>query len=99
MGVGKKIDDVISLYEHQDLFQSVAQRSGVKLQELRAIAIWSDVVRDSRNTIHFGVEPSVANTYEKVAALLIGAVPNLRVLYHLKKVADEVAVSLIKAEV
>jgi hypothetical protein len=50
--------------------------------------VWSDAVRDSRNTIHFGVAPTTPNTYEKVAALLLGAVPNVRVLYQVKNAAD-----------
>ena len=33
------------------------------------------------------------NTYEKVAALLIGAVPALRLLYTVKKAADELGYS------
>lgn len=91
IGIGKKIEDVIVLYERQDIFQSVAELSSVKLQELRTTAVWSDAVRDSRNTIHFGVEPSMTNTYEKVAALLIGAVPHFRILYRIKGAADEIS--------
>jgi hypothetical protein len=90
VGIGKKIEEVIALYERQDIFQRVAEVSGVKLQELRTSAIWSDAVRDSRNSIHFGVEPAMANTYEKVAALLVGAVPNFRILYRLKNAANAI---------
>lgn len=81
LGIGKKIEIIVSLYERQDLYSPIAERSGVSVQELRTAASWSDTVRDSRNTIHFGVEPSVPNTYEKVAALLLGAVPYLRIIY------------------
>lgn len=87
-GVLRKIKAVITVYEHQDVFQDVARASGIRLEELRSVTIWSDAVRDSRNTIHFGVQPSSPNTYEKVSALLIGAVPHIRVLYRLKEAAD-----------
>jgi hypothetical protein len=87
-GTLKKIKAVITVYEQQDVFETIARASGIRLEELRSVAIWSDAVRDSRNTIHFGVHPSTPNTYEKVSALLIGAVPHIRVLYRLKDSAD-----------
>jgi hypothetical protein len=87
-GVGKKIATVITLYERQDLFSPVTERSGISVRELRTAANWSDTIRDSRNTIHFGVEPSIPNSYEKVAALLLGAVPYLRMIYQVKAACD-----------
>jgi hypothetical protein len=83
IGIGKKIEIVVSLFERQDLYSHVSESTGVSIQQLRSTASWSDTVRDSRNTIHFGVEPSVPNSYEKVAALLLGAVPNLRIIYRI----------------
>jgi hypothetical protein len=91
LGVFRKIDAVIGMYEHSEVFSPVTKASGIRLQELRAVAVWSDAVRDSRNTIHFGVQASVPNTYEKLAALLIAAVPNVRVLYRLKESTDALA--------
>ena len=55
IGTFKKIEAVLAIYDHQDVFRPVAQASGIRLQELRSVAVWSDAVRDSRNTIHFGV--------------------------------------------
>lgn len=69
----------------------IVKASGVRLQELKSVAVWSDAVRDSRNTIHFGVEPAVPNTYEKLAALLIAAVPNVGTLYKIKDSAEKMA--------
>jgi hypothetical protein len=89
VAIGKKIQDVLAIYEHQDIFGSIAKQSRVSLQELRSIALWSDVVRDSRNTIHFGVQPAIQNTYEKIAALLLGAVPNFRQIYHLRAIVEQ----------
>jgi hypothetical protein len=88
LGIAKKIEIIVSLYERQDLYSPIAERSGVSVQELRTVASWSDTVRDSRNTIHFGVEPSVPNTYEKVAALLLGVVPYLRMIYQVKDACE-----------
>ena len=88
MGAYRKIEAVLTMYDHQELFGPVSKSSGVKLQELRLVAVWSDAVRDSRNTIHFGVAPATPNTYEKLAALLLGAVTNVRILYRIKASAD-----------
>lgn len=88
MGPLRKVEVVLAIYDHQELFGPITKASGVRLQELRTVAIWSDAVRDSRNTIHFGVTPTTPNTYEKVAALLIGAVPHIRILYRVKEAAD-----------
>jgi hypothetical protein len=88
IGIGKKIEIIVTLYERQDLYSVIAERSGVSIRELRTAASWSDTVRDSRNTIHFGVESSVPNTYEKVAALLLGVVPYLRMIYQVKAACE-----------
>lgn len=88
LGTYRKIEAILTMFDRQDIFASLSTGSGTRPKELQSIAVWSDSVRDSRNTIHFGVAPSTPNTYEKVAALLIGAVPNVRVLYRLKEFAD-----------
>lgn len=90
MGTYRKIEAVLTMFDHQELFGQVSKSSGVRLQELRSVAVWSDVVRDSRNTIHFGVAPTTPNTYEKLAALLLGAVTNVRTLYRVKDSADAI---------
>lgn len=89
LGIAKKIEDVIALYERQDIFQDLSEKSGVSLNDLRHVSTWSHTVRQSRNTIHFGVEAPTPNTYEKIAALLLGAVPNLRVIYRLKNACQD----------
>ena len=88
LGPMKKVDSVLTIYSRQDIFAPVASASGVNIQELRSAQVWSDAIRDSRNTIHFRVSPKTPNTYEKVAALLIGAVPYMKSLYAVKSAAD-----------
>lgn len=87
-GTMRKVEAVITIYEHADLFGDVVKASTVRPQRLKEISVWSDAVRDSRNTIHFGVDAAIPNTYEKLAALLIGAVPNVRTLYQVKAAAE-----------
>lgn len=84
----RKVAAVVQMYERKDCFPSVQSKCNVRLDELRQVSQWSDTVRDSRNTIHFGVAPATPNTYEKVSVLLLAAVPNLRTLYAVKDAAD-----------
>lgn len=83
-----KVQEVVKLYEKQDWFKPLKVASGIDLNMLREVQNWSDIVRDSRNAIHFGVESSTPNTYEKASVLLLGAVKYLRALYKLKEHAD-----------
>ena len=84
----KKVNAVLQMYDRQDHFPSVVTKCNVRAAELRQAEQWSDTVRDSRNTIHFGVTPATPNTYEKVSVLLLASVPNLRTLYAVKNAAD-----------
>jgi len=83
----KKIQAVTQLYERQDLAH-LHSLSNIGPQELRGVVQWSDLVRGSRNTIHFGVQPATPDTYEKVSVLLLSATSNLRILYSVKAAAD-----------
>jgi hypothetical protein len=85
VGIGRKITETLRLYERSDVFKDVQKTSGITIQDLRTAVIWADGVRESRNSVHYGVRPAMQNTYEKVAALLIGAVPHLRMLYDIDK--------------
>ena len=76
------------MYERKDCFPTVATKCGIRPAELRQVEHWSDTLRDSRNTIHFGVAAATPNTYEKVAVLLLASVLNLRALYAIKDAAD-----------
>lgn len=88
-GVPKKIESVVRLFtDRQDLFKELSKNSQVSLIMLREAQIWSDVIRDSRNAIHFGVEPRTPNTYEKTSTLLYSAITHLGSIYTLKKFAD-----------
>ena len=89
----KKMDAIVQLYDQQDIFSEVAKKSGCNHRYLKSVLIWSNVVRDSRNAVHYGADPATQNTYEKVATLLLGAVPNIRVLYSIHRAAEEIASS------
>jgi len=84
VGIGKKILETAQLYQRADIFNSLHKACGVKPQDLNNVIVWADAVRESRNSVHYGAEPSMPNTYEKIAALLIGGVPHLRLLYRIR---------------
>lgn len=90
LGVGKKILEIIKFYTHHDLREKIEKKSNVRLSDLEHTSHWADLVRDSRNSVHYGVKPEMSNSYEKVAALLIGAVPHLKLLYKIKNSTDEI---------
>lgn len=79
--IAKKINLVFKQYSNGDLFAALWEKSGVAPKTLQHIMIWSDTVRDSRNSIHYGVDPRIPNAREKLATLLLGAVPFFRTLY------------------
>jgi len=82
------------LYSRQDLYGAIARASDASLDAVRSAREWTEVVRDSRNVVHFTVATPVPNTYEKAAALFLGAVPNLRVLLAATRAAaDQTPVS------
>jgi hypothetical protein len=86
VGIGKKILETAQLYQRTDIFDDLHKACGVKPQDLNNVMVWADAVRESRNSVHYGAEPSMPNTYEKIAALLIGGVPHLRLLYRIRAV-------------
>jgi hypothetical protein len=91
-GIMAKVDTVLRLYD-RDVYSRLRDECGCPPRYLRRVAAWTDVVRDSRNAVHYGVEPATQNTYEKVAALLLGAAPNLRVICAILRAAEQVTKS------
>jgi hypothetical protein len=84
----KKIEKILDLY-NKSYTEGIRSNSGIRYQELKSIALWSDILRESRNSIHFGVKPVVPNTYEKVAVLLLAAAEYLPKIYYIKTTADQ----------
>jgi len=88
ISIMKKIDKVLQLYKNKDLVGHVVNECGIRASELENIAIWSKVLQDARNAIHYGVKPTIPNTYEKVAVLLLASADSLSKLYHIKRTAE-----------
>ena len=80
---------VLKAYEKRDVFWDYYISSGYKPSDLKSVVIWADAVRESRNSIHYGARPAMSNSYEKVAALLISTVPNLKIIYSIIGACNE----------
>jgi hypothetical protein len=81
--IARKIADVKSLYERHNLLEIVFSSAGLRPEQLTSVVIWSDVVREARNAIHFGTKPVLANTYEKVVVLFLEGAKALGLIYRI----------------
>ena len=93
-GIATKIQKVRNLYNQKNLVDHVVKQCGMSPKELDNIIIWSDVLRESRNAIHFGVKPTIENSYEKVAVLFIDGAKSLAIMYKIKRIADELSANI-----
>jgi hypothetical protein len=89
LGVMKKIDAILHVFNHADVGPVLKAAVHLDHRHLNNAAQWTDSVRDSRNTIHFGVTPAVPITHETVSVLMLAALPRLRELYLIKAEADK----------
>jgi len=80
--IGRRVNDTQKLLESAE-GKELLKQAEVHAEELRGAVIWSHVVREARNAVHYGTANSAQNNYEKVAVLLLSTVPNLRILYRL----------------
>jgi hypothetical protein len=76
----KAVKELLLRAEYGAMRQATAYNAGILEQAVQ----WSDLVRGSRNAIHFGAVPTVPNTYESVAVLLLAAHQHLATLYRLR---------------
>jgi hypothetical protein len=81
---------VTSLYTNV-AYAGVAKSSGVSQSDLSTILLWTDTLRQSRNAVHHANNSTLGATWETTAALLMGAVPNIRALYAVIKAAETTA--------
>jgi hypothetical protein len=74
----KLLDRVVAVYERQEEFRTIARKSGVSLDDLRRFRAWSNVVLESRNVLDPLNVTAIPGTYEKTAAIFLGAPEVLR---------------------
>ena len=88
--VPAKIRQVLDLYKNKDLSRNIIKAAEILPNSVESIVVWSNVRREARNAIHFGVKPTIPNSYEKVSVLLINGANNFSMMYRIKHVSDEI---------
>ena len=81
-----------------DLFRAelpsgVRSKTGVRIPELELVLVWTDAVRTARNTIHFGADTDIADSYGSVAVLVISGTASLKKLNAIKRLCTELDTS------
>ena len=84
---------VATLYTNT-AYADVAAASKVSHADLRGVRVWTEALREARNAVHHAADAPLPATWETTAALLMGAVPNLRALWVATVAARSLAASL-----
>lgn len=90
VGVPSKVKQILDLYKNKDLCGDIIKATDILPSSIERIVVWSNVLREARNAIHFGSSPTIPNSYEKVSVLLIDGATNFSSLYRIKYVSDEI---------
>lgn len=91
VSVPAKVKQVFELYKNRDLCGYIVKETEILPSSIENIVIWSNVLREARNAIHFGVRPTIPNSYEKVSVLLIDGAKNFSLMYRIKDASDIIA--------
>jgi hypothetical protein len=86
-GIASKIAAVRETYARSDWYRALWRKCDIRPPVLDSVVVWSDVLREARNGIHFGVRPSFANAPEKVGILFLDGAQNLRRIYAIVEAA------------
>jgi len=86
--VPSKIKMAADLYKNRDLCGHIIGATEINPNLIDRVILWSNVLREARNAIHFGVKPTLPNSYEKVSVLLIDGATNFSLMYRIKHIAD-----------
>ena len=89
--IASKVEKVIQLYSshHKDWYDDIRRETNIQSSQLAGLQNWSDLIRKSRNAIHFGVKLDTEINYEKTAVILLASIDNFKLIYALKRAADE----------
>lgn len=87
--IGIKVLKVIEMYStHKQEFLEIRKQSNASVDALKMIQTFSDLIRNSRNAIHFGATPISENSYAKVSTVLLTAAQYFELMYRCKSISD-----------
>lgn len=88
-GVGYLVKQIIEICEDRNETGDILKQANKTLAELHSAALWWDTVREARNVLHWGVDPTFANSFDKVSVLMLSAASHLRTLWKIRTAARE----------
>lgn len=91
VSVPAKVKQILDVYKNRDLCGDIIKETEISPSSMEGIVVWSNVLREARNAIHFGVKPTIPNSYEKVSVLLIDGAKNFSLMYRIKDVSDRIS--------
>lgn len=93
VGFAKKLRQLIKHIETAaEEYKPVLKAAGASLDDLRVVCHWSEILRDSRNVVHYASQPALKHEYENVATMLLAGSKHLKTLCAVRA-ATKVAVS------
>ena len=87
----KSLPERVSVLYTHAAYAEVVAGSGIRPADLRDTQVWTEALREARNAVHHDVDAPLPATWETTAALLMGAVPNLRRLLSVTNAAKAAA--------
>jgi len=90
-GIGYLVKQIVEMCEDRNETGDILHQANVTLAEVRSAALWWDTVREARNVLHWEVEPTFANNFDKVAVLMLSAASHLRTLWNIRRAALNIA--------
>ena len=88
-GIGHLVKQIIKICEDRSETGEILKQANKTLAELRSAVLWWDTVREARNVLHWGVDPTFPNSYDKVSVLMLSAASHLRTLWKIRTAARE----------
>lgn len=77
------------ILSYKDWYDDIRKETNIQSGQLAGLHNWSDLIRKSRNAIHFGVKLDTEINYEKTAVILLASIDNFKLIYALKDAADK----------
>lgn len=85
-GTGYLVKQIAEMCENEA--RTILKQANVAPATLRSAVLWWDTVREARNVLHWEVEPTFANSYDKVSVLMLSAASHLRTLWTIRITAQ-----------
>jgi len=83
-GIGYLVKQIIEICEDRSETGELLRQANKTLEELRSAALWWDTVREARNVLHWEVDATFGNDFDKVSVLMVSAASHLRTLWKIR---------------